>query len=111
MVLKITGPEFARLRAALEAEPVKIFARHHLEHYQKLHNTPGNPFYQRECLERWRWEVFYKASSHDVGLLQHLYTYLDDSNIAAALRKLLPGFTTDTATPAPRISVKARKGV
>ena len=89
MALKITGPDFARLRAALEAEPVQIFARHHLEHYQKLHNTPGNPFYQRDYLGRWRWAVFYKASSHDAGLLQHLYAYLDDSNIAAALRKLL----------------------
>lgn len=27
------------------------------------------------------------------------------------LAKLLPGFTSDTAAPAPRISVKARKGV
>ena len=90
MALKITGPDLARLRVALEAEPVKIFARHHLEHYQKLHSTPGNPFYQRPYLERWRWEVFHKACALNDGILQSLYTYLNDDNIEAALKRLLP---------------------
>lgn len=94
MALKITGPDLARLHAALEAEPVKIFARHHLEHFKKLHNTPGNPLYQRDYLDRWRWDVFHKAQNHQItngGIsLMTLYDYLNDDNIAAALRRILP---------------------
>lgn len=89
MALKITGPDFARLRAAMEAEPVRIYAQHRLDHYMKLHVTPGQRYYQRPYIIAWRWDVFMKASALDDGMLQHLYTYLDDSNIAAALRKLL----------------------
>ena len=91
MTLKIVFSDYTRLRVALAAEPVQIYARSRLEHYQKLHNSPGNPLYQRDYWERYRWDVFAKAGSYDDGLVQQLYTYLNDGNIAAALRQLIKG--------------------
>ena len=91
MRLKIAFSDYKRLQAAVNAEPVQIYARSRLEYYQKLHNSPGNPIYQRDYIERYRWDVFAKADAYDDGLVQQLYTYLNDDNIAAALKKLIKG--------------------
>lgn len=90
MALKITILDLERLKAAIQAEHVQIYARARLKHYTDLHNSPGNALYQRPYLERWRWDVFHKAEQADPGLCNTLYTYLNDDNIAAALRRILP---------------------
>lgn len=90
MALKIKPEDLERLRQLLISEPVAIYARARLEHYGKLHVTAGNRYYQRPYVVAWRWDVFAKACALNDGIMAHLYTYLNDDNLDAVLRRLLP---------------------
>ena len=90
MALKIKPEDLERLRQILVSEPVAIYARARMEHYKNLHVTAGNHYYQRPYVVAWRWDVFHYICRQDTDLLAHLYTYLNDDNLAAVLRRLLP---------------------
>lgn len=92
MALKIKPEHYDRLAKLIASDLVDIYRRAQLAHYQKLEQTPGTRFYQRP--ENWhglyRWDVFNFICTHTSGLSSELYAYLNDDNIDAALRRLLP---------------------
>lgn len=82
MRLKINQPDYDRLKAL-------VILVCNTPPYQGIQEVQLR--YRNAGLSdaRCYWDIFHAACKHDKDLLNHLYDYLNDNHIAAALRHIM----------------------
>jgi hypothetical protein len=81
--MKMTSEHYAKLKE-LYAEQWTLIEHERREDWLRHHTKP------KDLQKRLRWDFFWKIHSADRGpLMQELYSYLDDTHIDTALKRIV----------------------